>query len=59
MGLFGLTQGCSYFKVVTERDRDFINQVLREIKADKQHKAVLSKSISAGDPVNQIEITKK
>ena len=59
MGLFGFKQGCSYFKVVTKRDQDFINQVLKEVKADKQYKAVLSKSISAGDEVNQIEITKK
>ena len=56
--IFGVKQDCSYFKVLTERDQDFINQVLQEMKSEKQYKAVLSKSISAGDDVNQITITK-
>ncbi len=59
MQIFGFKQGCSYFKVITKRDQDFINLVLKEMKADKHYKAVLSKSISAGDDVNQITITKK
>jgi hypothetical protein len=59
MGLFGFKKGCSYFNTITKRDQDFINQVLKETKADKGFKATLSKAISEGDEVNQIEITKK
>jgi hypothetical protein len=59
MGAFGFKKGCSYFKVVTKRDQDFINQVLKEAKADKVFKATLRKSISEGDKVSQIEIAKK
>jgi hypothetical protein len=58
MQIFGFKQGCSYFKVLTKRDQDFINLVLKEVKVDKQYKAVLTKSISAGDDVNQITVTK-
>jgi hypothetical protein len=59
MGLFGFKKGCSYFKAVTKRDKDFINQVLKETKSDKKFKATLTKAISEGNKVNQIEITKK
>jgi hypothetical protein len=59
MGAFGFKKGCSYFKVLTKRDRDFINQVLKEAKADKRFKATLTKALSEGDKVNQIEISKK
>ena len=59
MGLFGFKKGCSYFKAVTKRDKDFITQVLKETKSDKKFKATLTKAISEGDKVNQIEITKK
>ena len=59
MGLFGFKKGCSYFKAVTKRDKDFINQVLKETKTDKKFKATLTKAISEGDTVNQIEIAKK
>jgi hypothetical protein len=59
MGLFGFKKGCSYFKAVTQRDKDFINQVLKETKSDKKFKATLTKAISEGDTVNQIDITKK
>ncbi len=59
MGAFGLKKGCSYFTAVTKRDQDFISQVLKEAKADKQFKATLTKAISEGDQINQIEITKK
>lgn len=59
MGIFGFKKGCSYFKAVTKRDKDFINQVLKETKTDKKFKATLTKAISEGDKVNQIEITQK
>ena len=59
MGLFGFKKGCSYFKAVTQRDKDFITQVLKETKSDKKFKATLTKAISEGDTVNQIEITQK
>ena len=59
MGIFGFKKGCSYFKAVTKRDKDFITQVLKETKADKKFKATLTKAISEGDKVNQIEITQK
>jgi len=59
MGAFGFKKGCSYFKVLTKRDQDFINQVLKEAKADKTFKVTLRKSISEGDKVSQIEIAKK
>lgn len=59
MGAFGLKKGCSYFKTLTKRDQDFINQVLKESKMDKRFKATLTKAISEGDKVNQIEIVKK
>jgi len=59
MGAFGFKKGCSYFKVLTQRDQDFINQVLKEAKADKRFKATLSKALSEGDKVNQIVIAKK
>ena len=59
MGLFGFKKGCSYFKAVTKRDTDFINQVLKETKTDKKFKATLTKAISEGDTVNQIVIAKK
>jgi len=59
MGAFGFKKGCSYFKVLTTRDQDFIDQVLKEIKADKGFKAKLTKSISEGDKVSEIEITKR
>lgn len=59
MGAFGFKKGCSYFKVLTQRDQDFINQVLKEAKADKRFKATLSKALSEGDKVNQIIIAKK
>ena len=59
MGIFGFKKGCSYFNVVTKRDQDFINQVLKEAKVDKKFKATLTKSISKGDKVNQIEVSKK
>jgi hypothetical protein len=59
MGAFGFKKGCSYFDVVTKRDQDFINQVLKEAKVDKKFKATLTKSISKGDKVNQIEVSKK
>ena len=59
MAAFGFKKGCSYFDVVTKRDQDFINQVLKEAKVDKKFKATLTKSISKGDKVNQIEVSKK
>jgi len=59
MGAFGFKKGCSYFKVLTKRDQDFINQVLKEAKADKKFKATLTKALSEGDKVNQIVIAKK
>jgi len=59
MGAFGFKKGCSYFKVLTKRDQDFIDQVLKEAKVDKGFKATLTKAISEGDKVNQIEIAKK
>ncbi len=59
MGLFGFKKGCSYFKAVTKRDTDFINQVLKETKTDKKFKATLTRAISEGDTVNQIEITQR
>ncbi len=59
MAAFGFKKGCSYFKVLTKRDQEFINQVLLETKTDKKFKAKLTKSISEGDKVNQIEISKK
>ena len=59
MGIFGFKKGCSYFKAVTKRDKDFITQVLKETKADKKFNATLTKAISEGDKVNQIEITQK
>ncbi|MEE9504585.1 MAG: hypothetical protein V3V90_05605, partial [Thermodesulfobacteriota bacterium] len=59
MGAFGFKKGCSYFKVLTKRDQDFINLVIKEAKADKKFNAKLTKAISEGDKVNQIEISKK
>jgi hypothetical protein len=59
MGAFGFKKGCSYFNVLTKRDQDFINQVLKETKVDKQFKVTLTKAISEGDKVNQIKIAKK
>jgi len=59
MGAFGFKKGCSYFKVLTKRDQDFIDQVLKEAKADKKFKATLTKALSEGDKVNQIVIAKK
>ena len=59
MSAFGFKKGCSYFKVLTKRDQDFIDLVLKETKTDKKFKAKLVKSISEGDKVNQIEISKK
>jgi hypothetical protein len=59
MGAFGFKKGCSYFKVLTKRDQDFINQVLKEAKADKKFNAKLTKAISEGDKVSQIEIAKR
>jgi hypothetical protein len=56
---FGFTKDCSYFATISKRDQDFVNQVLKEAKVDKRFKAVLSKAISAGDKVNQIDIVKK
>jgi hypothetical protein len=59
MEAFGFTKGCSYFATISKRDQDFVNQVLREVKADKRFKATLTKAISSGDKVNQIDIVKK
>jgi len=59
MGLFGFKKGCSYFKAVTARDRDFISQILKETKTERSFKATLTRAISEGDTVNEIEITKK
>jgi hypothetical protein len=59
MAAFGFKKGCSYFKVLTKRDQEFINQVLFETKTDKKFKAKLTKAISEGDKVNQIEISRK
>ena len=59
LSAFGFKKGCSYFKILTKRDQDFINLVLKEAKADKKFNAKLTKAISEGDKVNQIEIAKK
>ena len=59
MSAFGFKKGCSYFKVLTKRDQDFIDLVLKETKTDKKFKAKLVKSISEGDKVSQIEISNK
>lgn len=59
MQAFGFKKGCSYFKVVSKRDQDFIGQVLQEVRADKRFKATLTKAVSAGDKVNQIELVKQ
>ena len=56
---FGFEKGCRYFQVLTKRDQDFINQVLEEVEADKTFKATLTKAISNGDDVSQIEISQK
>jgi len=59
MSAFGFKKGCSYFKVLTKRDQEFIDLVLKETKTDKKFKAKLTQSISGGDKVSQIEISKK
>jgi hypothetical protein len=59
MSAFGFKKGCSYFKALTKRDKDFIDRVLKEAKADKGFKATLTKAISEGAKVNQIVIAKK
>jgi hypothetical protein len=58
MRSFGVQKGCSYFDAVTQRDEDFIAQVLKEVRVDKHFKVSLTKAISKGDEVNQIEIVK-
>lgn len=59
MSAFGLDKRCSYFKTITKRDQDFIDRVLIETRADKYFKATLTRAISEGDQVNQVEVIKR
>jgi hypothetical protein len=59
MSAFGVGKGCSYFDVVTQRDEDFITQVLKEVRGETKFAATMKRAISKGDGINEIEIRKR